>query len=279
MTNLHEIDAAPRHIPHSPSQEIFMRRREHSPHRLALAHVTDPENVRPVVEGRMCGDGRYTESDGNFARFGADAGYVLGLLALNRSHDLGLTPVQIVNAVVKNSEGKFSFHTDEKAEQKAMETEEHHHIGCGHLAKAALPEYASQYGVEPEDVKTAISYMRYFAAIHPEKVEMIVLRGEHAEKGVLINVGSKNKVEHGNRFADQWFVVNPGHDEDYAVGLFDKMRKELPVLEEKEISPSEFMATLSKQTIRTAEILAAGLPVFEVDVDHPIPTVNRVESF
>ncbi len=263
----------------SPSQEAIGKHplpkeaREHmSPLRSVLSHVTNPENVGPITEGRMCGDGRYEGLDGKFARFGADGGYVLGLLSLNKTLDLGLKPTQIVDAVVQASEGKFTIHTDDHAEKDAHEQQDATKIGCGHLAKATLPENASNYLVDPADVKEVIAYMRQLAAINPDKVEIEELHGPHREKGVIFNVGETNKIRHGVKDNDQFFMVNVPHDAQYSEELLQRLQQQNPALQN--VTYEQFSGRLAQQTETTAKILAKGLPVFRVNVDRDFPLVE-----
>src|SRR5262245_3763483 len=84
-------------------------------HQALTQHIEQPENVEPARHGRICGDGRYLETNGMLSRFGADGGYVLGLLALNKERGLGFTVKEIVDATVRASivdGAKFSIHTD-----------------------------------------------------------------------------------------------------------------------------------------------------------------------
>ncbi len=218
----------------------------------------------------MCGDGRYEGKEGKFARFGADGGFVLGLLSLNRTHGLGLTPEQVVDTVVDASEGKFYAHTDEHTHNNG--TPHDHSIGCGHLAKATLPENAEAYGVNPDDVKAAIKYKKRLAVEHPEKVVIAHVNGPHLEKAVIFNESLGKKISH--RDGDkQYFMVDTNRDEEYTKELFERLQKALPQLGRNGISLENFKDILNQQTQATAKILAKGLPIFKVDVDGPTPHI------
>lgn len=232
--------------------------------------ASDKDHIKDAQPGRMCGDGRYEENDGKLARFGADGGFVLGLLSLNRTHGLGLTPEQCVDAIVDASDGKFYAHTDEHTHKNGDMHD--HSIGCGHLAKATLPENAEAYGVDPEDVKTAIAYKKSLAVEHPEKVEIVHVSGPHLEKAVIFNEGLGKKISH--RDGDvQYFMVDTKRDEEYSEELFERLQKALPELSEKGVTLEDFKNILSKQTQATARILANGLPIFKVDADNPTPDI------
>lgn len=235
-----------------------------------MSYLQYPESIQDAMHGRMCGDGRYTETRGMMSRFGADGGYVLGLLSLNRRHHFGMQPEEIVDIVVAASVkvgGKFYAHTDTHATEPDA-------IGCGHLARAALPENSGKYGVVPEDVRRAIVRIKELGEEAPEHVEIAVLEGAHMEKGVLLNVGKRKKIKH--RKGDvQWFVVAAQRDKDYVTNiLFPTLQEALPLLAEREITADDFNAILGHQTDVTAGILAKGLPIIEVNADHLQPQIK-----
>lgn len=269
-----------REIHHSPSEVTHDRRhQEHmGVHRALLAHITNPENVVTAEDGRKCGDGRYEEINGKLARFGADGGYVLALLSINRTKELGFTPMQIVDAVVDSTEGMFSIHSDEAAEKIALETDDPSKIGCGHLAKAVLPENEQDYMVYAPDVAIANEYMKNLAILVPEKVEMVFLRGAHKERGVIINTGFEKKIRHGDGY-NQWFVVGAAKDQEYSNVLFERIMHRLPELREAEVTQKDFREVLDKQTAATGRLLAKGLPVFLVNLDTELPLVETLPSF
>jgi len=233
-------------------------------HQDLVNHLAHPENIEPVQFGRVCGDGRQHETDGKLARFGADGGYVLGLLALNKTRNLGFTVKQIVDATVRASivDGtKFSLHTD------FHEGPEPYAIGCGHLAKASLPENEEKYGVNHEEVREAIIYIKELAQKDPEHVEIVKLEGDHQERGVIFNMGKKKKIVH-KRDHIQWFMVDEERDKEYVNNvLFPRLCMQLPHLLEEGIDSEEFDKVLHKQTLATARILAHGLDINKVNAD------------
>lgn len=230
-----------------------------------LAHLNNPENIAPSEPGIICGDGRYEDINGRFARFGADGGYILGLLSLNHTRKLGLSPAQIVNTVIAASGARISIHSDEKAE----DANDPSIIGCSHLAKATDPALAERhYGVNPREVVDAISYMKFLAAAQPERVEMRVLRGEHNEVGLIINEGTAWKIRHGAN-GTQWFMWGEVHDDLRVEELYPAIEGILPVLRAAGITKADYKETLLLQTLATARGIAHGKPVFRVNLDHP----------
>lgn len=233
-------------------------------------YVGNPDHIAEAKPGRMCGDGRYEGNDGKISRFGADGGFVLGLLGLNQKLGLGLTPEQTVDAVVSTSEGKFYAHTDEHTHNNGNGHE--HDIGCGHLAKATLPENAQAYGVNPDEVKKAIAYKKKLASEHPDKVEIVHLQGPHLESAVIFNMGETTAVAHRDG-DEQYFMVDVERDAKYTAELFKRLQNTLPQLSEKHVTLEDFKSMLNQQTETTAGILAKGLPVFKVNVDGQAPHV------
>ncbi|MFI5265324.1 MAG: hypothetical protein ACHQT7_01105 [Candidatus Levyibacteriota bacterium] len=234
-----------------------------------LAHLSNPENVLPSEPGVMCGDGRYEEMDGKFARFGADGGYVLGLLALNHIRELMLPPSRIVEAVIAASGGRISIHSGEKAEA----TGELNIIDCAHLRNAGDPTLADAYRVRPEMVRRAVSYMKVKAKIHPEQVAMDVLKGEHREMGLIINESEHWKIRHGAN-GSQWFMWGAAHDDEHVDALYPALERELPELVDAGITKEDFVQILLHQTLVTAHELAHGKPIFRVNLDGPTHTIE-----
>lgn len=233
-------------------------------------YIENRDHIADAKPGRMCGDGRYEENEGKISRFGADGGFVLGLLGLNQKFGLRLTPEQAVDAVVATSEGKFYAHTDEHTHNNGNGHE--HDIGCGHLAKATLPENAQAYGVNPDEVKRAIAYKKELAKKHPDKVEIVHLQGPHLEGAVIFNMGEAKTVAHRDG-DEQYFMVDVERDAKYTAELFEKLKLAVPQLSEKQISVEDFRSILDQQTQATAGILAKGLPVFKVNADGETPHV------
>jgi hypothetical protein len=218
-------------------------------------------------DGRRCVDGRYesdSEHSGRLARPGGDFGYVMALLAVNRSKNLNLTPEQCVDAVyaaVTENDGQFFMHTDEHAEHASETTA----IGCGHIAKAMNAANSSNYNVTPEEVAQALAYTRQKIG-QGEKFTMVTLKGEHQERGVLVVTGTEKTVNPHKQ--DMFFVYDSNRDQQFIQQLVD--RASIPGL------TLEDMVEASKlQTQATLHLLAADKPIFEVNVDNDTPVVKE----
>lgn len=223
-------------------------------------------NVVPAAAGRRCIDGRYpaqTEDSGRIARPGADAGYVLTLLALKKQGTLFLTPRQcfetVFEALLKMGE-KFYIHTDHHATDNS--------IGCGHLAKAADRRLAALYGVDPNDANSLIDYVKRKVG-ETSQIKMVNLAGKHQEKAVLQNIGLKHSL---NSFNNGWmyFVYDQTRDDAFIKILVDKMG--LPG-----VTYEKFKEASSQQLNATLQNMAMGKNVFEVDTDSTSPTAELVK--
>ncbi len=226
------------------------------------------KNKVPAKQGFICVDGRYpkgSEFEGMLARPGGNFKGILACLALKDKH--GLTVGRCVDkgvAAIESMGLTFNMHTDQNSDPDNLEA-----IGCGHIAKAADPKHAKDYGVEAEDVKRALMYLRL-------KLEgrgyykMVDLAGEHKEKGVLVVTGKNYTVNHYDpERGEMFFVYDKARDEEFGQKLFKKF--ELPgisLAEFKEIQDKQLQVTLGK--------LAQGLPIYEVDADLEDPAVKFV---
>src|SRR5689334_5769157 len=115
------------------------------------------KNRVPAKDGFVCVDGRYDEAQaGMLARPGGNFKGILVLLALRKK--LHLTIGRIVDKGVDAIESmgySFNMHTDDHTDANNLMA-----IGCGHIAKAADPNNAAEYGVNPKDVQWALVYLR-----------------------------------------------------------------------------------------------------------------------
>ncbi|MCL5783849.1 MAG: hypothetical protein M1142_00640 [Patescibacteria group bacterium] len=244
---------------------------------LALEKATAfvKKNIVPAKKGRKCVDGRYdldTEDTGRIARPGGDAGYVEALLAVNEPLQLDLTPEQcfdlVYDAVTADGE-PFFMHTDahaEHEEHEAHETEETATIGCGHLAKATKPEFASGYGVDASKVAAVIKHAKKRQK-EGANIRINALEHEHDEIGVLVVRGRQNSVNSNNGL--MYFVYDQDRDEDFMKMLAEKLKARIPGLTYeafKEASGHQLQATLHN--------LALGKPIFEVEADNNEPKVS-----
>lgn len=219
------------------------------------ATVFVEKNDVNAKEGRECVDGRYDQhgaQEGMIARAGADFGYVMGLLGLRNEGKLSLTPEECVDAVYKvvtENGGRFYAHSDEHAKDKGILS------GCGHIMKSATPELSDKYGVNSQDVITALNYAHEITS--HQNFEEVELHGSHEEKGVLIVRGNTKTVNHHDE-NDMYFVYDIDRDEAFQEMLVYKMN--IPG-----VTVDNFREFLTKQTNATVELLAPGKPVFEVN--------------
>jgi hypothetical protein len=229
---------------------------------LAAANAFIRHNVIPAQDGCMCVDGRYPvagENAGRLARPGADFGYVMVLLGLRREGAIDLTPEECAQRVydhVTRNRGVFRIHTDAQADQQRRLTERPDTVisGCGHIKRATLAENSQLFGLEPEDVVAAFSHIERLRS--EGKVEEEVLRGDHAEHGVLINSGIRNTLYHSNG-GDQYFVYDKTRDTE----RLNELTAALDVDFDAALAVSE------KQTNAALQLLAKGTPIVLVDAD------------
>ncbi len=227
-------------------------------------------NMVPVAEGRKCVDGRYLpyQSRGAIARPGGDAGYVLALLAIDRKKHLGLTPEQCFNAVYKvvaKGNGRFGMHTDHYTDPDGQT----HHglIGCGHLAKAALPRLSKDYEVLSADMERFVEYVRNVAEISPA-LEMTNLDGNHKESGILIVKSRAYTVSSQNVDSGEMYFV---YDEDRDVAFMKLLVSEMGLAG---VSFSELKEESNLQLEATLHNLAKGLPIYIVTFEKNRPQVQ-----
>lgn len=235
------------------------------------AHVK--ANTVSVRDGRKCVDGRYGKDmdTGMIARPGGDFGYVLTLLALNRKHNLGLTPEQcfdrVYDTVTKNS-GLFYMHTDEHSEHDKEHDKghEHLHIGCGHVAKSSDAHLCAMYDVSAEDVQRVLAYVHEKQKSNSQ-IHNTVLAGAHAEEGVLVVTGTEKTVD--PRDTRMFFVYDKTRDNQYMETVL------FPALSLNGITLEDFKAASDVQLNATLKLLAEGKPLFEVNADKEEPFVQK----
>lgn len=211
------------------------------------------ENLVSAVAGRKCVDGRYQDSDGMIARPGGDFGYVMVLLALNKAKGFHLTPGQCVEKVymaLGDHNNRFYMHTDTHAAAN------HGLPGCGHIAKAMDVKLAESYGLKPMEVQAALMSINLL-----QRVQNVILQGEHREQGVLVITGEKSPVRSQNG-EKMYFIYDQTRDERLMRDLVGRMG--IPGL-----IAEDFIEVSQKQLAATLQQLAKGKPIFEVDADDP----------
>jgi len=221
------------------------------------------QNILPAHSGRKCVDGRYlaTQSTGMIARPGADCGYVMALLAVNKKKKLGLTPEQCFNAVYKvvSQTKGFCMHTDhntdpDNATPKGL-------IGCGHIANAATKEFAKDYDVDSEDIKRMVAYSRNISQIS-KRLKIVNLAGEHQERGVLVVESSNYTVNADDpRIGRMYFIYDKARDESFMQSLVEAMQ--IPRITSEELY-KQMKKESDIQLQATLHNLAQGLPIYTV---------------
>lgn len=235
------------------------------------------ENVIPAFEGVKCIDGRYelAQESGKIARPGAHFGLVLALLAVNRALGYGLTPTdcfdQIYHIVTRDGD-VFSMHTDQEADPDYLATggdegpgQSRPIIGCRHIAAAADPQFSPFYGVEHGAVVQALTYARQRSAAG-DRIDVVKLRGDHAEQGVLIITGIRRTVNPSNG-RSMYFVYDKTRDDAY-------VRKLVPQLGMKAVTVDIFTEAIERQTQATLRLVASGRPMFTVNANGFEPIVS-----
>lgn len=230
-------------------------------------------NISPAKIGERCVDGRYTDSDdlGRIATPGGDFGYVLILLAVNNQLNLGLSAMQCADLIYTNilqTRQKFSIHTDSHAVSRLEEFDKPDEImtGCGHIAKALTADSATAYGVSPQQVKEAYDLIR-----NKLNLNLVVLSGEHQEKGIIIVERVNNTVNPQDQ-QNMYFVWDRARDQDFRADIatlvwaFIEDRK-------TDLSFSQlqqaFNEVAGRQREQTLKQLALGKPIFRTNVDDP----------
>jgi hypothetical protein len=238
------------------------------------------KNTVAAREGRKCVDGRYPPDTarGMLARAGGDCGYVMALMAINRKKKLQLAPEQCFNAVYnvvsRKMHGAFCIHTDHHADPDHDITNDQMHqtlIGCGHLSQAASWKFRRPYDIQSGDVKKIIAYARNLADIS-DRVEVVNLEGEHAERGVLLVDDLKHTVNAWDpKLHAMYFIYDKKRDEAFMKKLvmamnlpgvtFEDMKKEADI---------QLQATLHN--------LAKGLPIYTVTYKKNEPQVTLLAT-
>lgn len=222
-------------------------------------------NTVDAVPGRKCVDGRYSHSQscGMIARPGGDFGYVMALMRVNREQGLGLTPQECCNAVsrVVSREIAFCMHTDTHADSSGKKTS----LGCGHVAKAMLPENEVLYGVDSEALSTLVSTVKQ---VRKKKIQNVCLEGDHIEEGVLI-VNSKKKTVIPHNNGHMYFVYDKMRDEAFMRQLVQKMGID-------GLLYADLLKSSNEQLQATLSLLAKGLPMYSVEIASDSISVSSV---
>lgn len=243
---------------------------------IARNHIE--RNIVEVTSGRKCVDGRYlpNQAVGRLAKPGADLGYVMAFLALNRQKNLGLSASDcfdlIYNILTENGDS-FYIHSD----SHALEADEHHslngggniHFGCGHFAKAMMEQYAAMYGVEPDEMVEVFRHMRKRQKMGA-RIEEEILDGNHNERGVLVVEGTKRTIRSFDG-ENMYFIYDATRDRELTEKAIKKINEKRRGLN---IDINDFSEVSNGQLNATLSILAKDKPIFLVNADEEIPQVK-----
>lgn len=215
------------------------------------------KNTVKAMPGRKCVDGRYEpgQEEGRIARPGADFGYVMILLALNKEKQLGLSPEECVDRmydIVTKDGGTFFMHTDTHAHSPS--------IGCGHIAKACQEELASEYGLSAMDVKHALHYtqMRFKKG---DSIHITTLTKDHEECAVLDVWGNQKTVRpYDPETGIMVFVYDRKRDTAFMRDVV------VPQLHLPKGTFADFNRVSNKHLAVTLRLLAFGKPILKITV-------------
>lgn len=142
--------------------------------------------------------------------------------------------------------------------------------GCGHVAKAAGMENPSIYGISSQRVnEIKKAFADEIRGGMP--VNKAILTGHHEEEAVLI-VSSNGEINETVKSADpnkRFFI----YDETASHEILKKLAK-FSQGKNIEVTEEDLIATADKQAGATLSLLAAGLPLFEIDLTDPVPKVT-----
>ena len=234
-----------------------------------LHHLSNyiAQNIIPTKKGRKCIDGRYLSEDENSGMIacpGADFGYVMAMLGYNHEQKLGMSVVDCVKRVydaVISLDDTFYMHTDSHENPDVV-----YSIGCGHAFKPTIDENANQYGLQAKDVQKTIQMLKTSQEF---KVQMVNLPGEHKEEGVLI-IKDEEFTVNSQEGEHMYFVYDKKRDDIFLKQLVEKLAMENIVYE-------NFQRVSTMQLSVTLQLLAKGLPLFEVDFSDPAsPEIKHI---
>jgi hypothetical protein len=156
------------------------------------------------------------------------------------------------------------MHTDRHADPVEEHTShgDKPFIGCGHCAKAANPEFASLYGLHPDDVKKTVEYARE-RQVKGDAVVIVPLEGEHAEKGTIIVDSDEYSVNAKDKDGkSMYFIYDKKRDDAYSDQLVFWLQSQKGL----GVSGEEFKAMSDQQTNATLHVLAQGTPILQVAI-------------
>ena len=198
---------------------------------------------RPAVEGKV---------EGRVRKFGSDVGDLMAIRAALNLEGVQISAGDLVSkylAAVKQIRGddsKIEWHTDEESLKSGK-------IGCGHAARALT---GIQDNLTPQDVRDI------WDAVMATENERAVLKGgheEHREEAVLLIHGTDYSVR---TFDGRHMFF--GADVDRGLSFIDRA---VPLLGIERLTPEDVREQWLKQMNRTAQALAKGKSMFDINFD------------
>ncbi len=181
---------------------------------------------------------------------------------------LGLTPHEAVDLSIKwhEKEGiQISYHTDNQG----------HGFGCGYVRLASQWENEKLYGVNSDDVKKILDYTEEKVNSGKIEVEEPVLKGTHNEKFVAItknNEKNPKTVKSTTDTGDEFFRLDKTATRKNLAGFALFIHENAGEVMDKRIEGTKeeltekFEEVFDKHTNTTLGLLAARLPIFEIDL-------------
>lgn len=189
-------------------------------------------------------------------------GGVIGLMTAYATAAPSLSAEKVVDIVTrfeKKKGRKPAFHDDTKDG-----------CGCGFVSRAIEEKNQNAFGIKSEKV---VEIKKAFSRQINDGLEVkkIILEGPHEEEAVLI-IKSDKEINETVRSADanQRIFI---YDETASNGLLTDLAlfsKE----ENIEVKKEDIITAARRQAGATLRLLAAGLPVYEIDLTNPIPKVT-----
>ena len=234
------------------------------------AYVSDLDNRGEYsTDGIMnCGDDRYKNGETRPSLFGATHGITQGLLRYKNQFELNRSTSELIDAVarvVKKYGGIYTAHSDDNEDPNDPAS-----LKCGHAFNATLSKNKDKYGINPDDMIEANTYVKKQAKLHPDTFHIDILTGPHNAIGVFLDEGMEKTLKHTSK-GKSFYVVTVNKNRQFINDIFPDLEEELPELKANEITAGQFNDDLWEQTVVTASILAPNFPVAKTNSDDPTP--------
>jgi len=242
-----------------------------------LAHLKD--GVVDNRPGVVCGDGgvarrlsttlnQEIEAAGMAGDLGQDAATIPAILAYCRRHYIAYNLAALVLLSVHKYikvHGSFQFHTSNHAHGEKL-------TDCGDMYGKMLPERAVRYQTDAAEIRQVVTQLQELSRQKQLQgmEEHNLGEREHQETGVLIVVGKEktvlhwlNRTENPDREGESmFFVLDPQRAQA-------RRRSALAAMGFEPAAIEEILQIKEEQDQVTNSYLAAGKPVFQVNVDQP----------